>query len=284
MSQGIRFMLYATLFYAGMNWCIKYLQGIPSHEVVFFRSIVTLVFSYVLIRRKNLNPWGNNKKLLIYRGLAGFIGLTFYIYTVQRMSLASAVTIQYLAPIFTAIFAIFLLGDRLRWPQWLLFGVAFSGVLLIKGYDPTVDIKLLLFGIISAIGSALAYNFISMLKGKDDPIVIVFYFPLVTLPCIGPWLLFDFVWPSPFEWAMLLATGLFTQYAQLYMTRAYQLEKVSNVSILSYLGTIYALIIGVLVFNESYPWQALLGIGLIVGSVISSIILKTRAEKIHFAK
>ena len=272
-------MLLATLFYAGMNWCIKYLGQIPSAEVVFFRSIITLVLTWFLLKRRHLNPWGNNKKLLILRGAAGFIGLTFYIYTVQRMSLASAVTIQYLSPIFTAIFAIFLLKERLRWLQWTFFGIAFLGVMLIKGFDNSVDTVLLLLGILSAMGSALAYNFISMLRWQDDPLVIVFYFPLVTIPIIGPLMLFNFVMPTTFEWLMLLATGLFTQFAQVFMTRAYQLEKVSNVSILTYLGTIYALIIGTVVFNESYTWPALGGMALIVLSIIASLLYKKRFEK-----
>lgn len=267
-------MILATLFYAGMNLCIKYLSAIPSHEVVFFRSIVTLVISWVLLRRKRINPWGNNKKLLVLRGLAGFVGLTLYIYTVQRISLASAVTIQYLSPIFTAVFAIFILKERMKNTQWLFFAMAFIGVLLIKGYDPSVDLLLLLLGVTSAMGSGLAYNFIRKLRNSDDPLVIVFYFPLVTLPIIGPYTALNFVMPSTFEWLMLLATGVFTQFAQVFMTRAYQLEKVANVSLLTYLGTIYALIIGVTLFDETYQWQALAGMLLIILGIVANVFYK----------
>lgn len=267
-------MILATFCYAGMNLCIKYLSAIPSHEVIFFRSLVTLVITWVLLRRKRINPWGNKKKLLILRGLAGFIGLTLYIYTVQRMSLASAVTIQYLSPIFTAVFAIFILGERMKTAQWLFFGLAFLGVLLIKGYDPSVDQKLLLLGVVAAMGSGLAYNFIRKLRGYDDPLVIVFYFPLVTLPIIGPYTAMHYVMPTAFEWLMLLATGVFTQFAQVLMTKAYQLEKVANVSMLTYLGTIYALIIGIGLFGETYQWQALAGMGLIISGIVANIFYK----------
>jgi len=272
-------MILATLFYAGMNISIKYLGRIPSHEVVFFRSIVTLAITWFLLKRKRKSPWGNNKKMLIARGLAGFVGLTLYIYTVQRMSLASAVTIQYLSPIFTALFAIFLLGERMKALQWVFFGAAFAGVLLIKGYDPSVDLFLLLIGVGSAVGSGLAYNFIRKLRGQDEPLVIVFYFPLVTIPIIAPYTLTHFVMPNAFEWLMLLSTGLFTQFAQVFMTRAYQLEKVANVSVLTYLGTIYALIIGTLLFNESYPWQAIAGMTLIIAGIIGSILYKRKVER-----
>ena len=160
-----------------MNWCIKYVGDIPAAEVVFFRSLVTLSMSWVIIKKRKLNPFGTHKKLLLLRGLFGFVGLTLYIYTVQRMSLASAVTIQYLSPVFTTIIAVFILKQKVKWLQWLFFAVAFGGVFLIKGFDPTVDVRLMLIGITGAIGAAMAYNVIGMLKGKEDPIVIVFYFP-----------------------------------------------------------------------------------------------------------
>lgn len=272
-------MILATLFYAGMNVSIKYLDQIPSHEVVFFRSIITLVITWFLLKRRKISPWGNNKKLLIARGLAGFVGLTLYIYTVQRISLASAVTIQYLSPIFTALFAIFILGERMKGMQWMFFGLAFLGVLLIKGYDTSVDLGLMLLGVGSAVGSGLAYNFIRKLRGQDDPLVIVFYFPLVTIPIIAPYTLSHFVMPSPFEWLMLLSTGIFTQVAQVLMTRAYQLEKVANVSLLTYLGTIYALVIGTLLFDEVYQWQAVAGMALIIGGILASMFYKRYMDK-----
>ena len=271
-------MILASLVYAGMNWCIKYVGEIPATEVVFFRSLVTLSISWVLIKRKKLNPFGSHKKLLILRGIFGFIGLTLYIYTVQRMSLASAVTIQYLSPIFTTIIAVFVLKQGVKWIQWLFFAGAFGGVFLIKGYDPTVDFWLLFVGVIGAIGAALAYNTIGMLKGKEDPIVIVFYFPFITIPIAGIYLLFYWVTPTWFEVGMLLLAGVFAQYAQVFMTKAYQMENVANVSLLTYLGVIWALLIGFFDFNEVYTAPALIGMGIIVLSIFFNIIFKTKVQ------
>lgn len=267
-------MILATFWYGLMNLFVKLLGEIPSHEIVFFRSLVTLVITWVLLRRRRISPWGKNRNWLILRGLAGFIGLTLYFYTVQHISLASAVTIQYLSPIFTGIFAIFLLGERMRWLQWIFFGLAFLGVIIIKGFDPTVSPMWLGLGIGSAVFSGLAYNVIRKLRGKEDPLVIVFYFPLVVIPLIGPYTLTHFHWPTLTQWGLLLAVGVSTQFAQVLMTRAYQLEEVANVSILTYLGTIYALILGTLVFDEQYSWQALSGMGMIVIGIILSILYK----------
>lgn len=278
MSKGIKYMLLASLFYAGMNWCIKYVGDIPAAEVVFFRSLVTLSMSWVIIKKRKLNPFGTHKKLLLLRGLFGFVGLTLYIYTVQRMSLASAVTIQYLSPVFTTIIAVFILKQKVKWLQWLFFAIAFGGVFLIKGFDPTVDVRLMLIGITGAIGAAMAYNVIGMLKGKEDPIVIVFYFPFVTIPITGIYLLFNWVTPTWFEVTMLLAAGVFAQFAQVFMTKAYQLEDVANVSLLTYLGVIYALVIGTFAFGEKYSALALMGMGIIILSIIANILFKKRLK------
>jgi drug/metabolite transporter (DMT)-like permease len=271
-------MILASLLYAGMNWCIKYVGDIPATEVVFFRSLVTLSISWVVITRKKLNPFGTHKKLLILRGIFGFIGLTLYIYTVQRMSLASAVTLQYLSPIFTTIIAVFVLKQGVKWLQWLFFAAAFGGVFLIKGFDPTVNLWLMLIGITGAIGAALAYNTIGMLKGKEDPIVIVFYFPFITIPIAGIYLLFNWVTPTWFEVGMLLLAGVFAQYAQVFMTKAYQMDNVANVSLLTYLGVIWALLIGFFDFNEVYTAPALIGMGIIVLSIISNIVFKSKVQ------
>ncbi len=269
-------MILASLFYAGMNWCIKYVGSIPAIEVVFFRSLVTLSLSWIIIKRKKLNPFGTHKKLLILRGVFGFFGLTIFIYTVQRMSLASAVTLNYLSPIFAAVIAVFLLKQSIKWVQWLFFAGAFVGVFLIKGFDPTVDLKMLIIGVVGAIVAALAYNVIGMLKGKEDPIVIVFYFPFITIPIASIFLYSQWVTPNWFELLMLILAGVFAQFAQVYMTKAYQVDDVANISILTYLGTIHALIIGTLVFYEVYAAPALAGMGLIIISIVANILYKNR--------
>jgi drug/metabolite transporter (DMT)-like permease len=204
------------------------------------------------------------------RGLAGTVALVMYFYTLQNMPLASAVTIQYLSPIFTIIIAGMMLREPPRPIQWLFFVISFGGVLLIKGFDPRVSPTDLIIGISAAIFSALAYNFIRKLKSSDHPLVVVFYFPLVTVPIIGTYTAFNWVDPQPVEWLILILIGLATTAAQIFMTRGYQLEPAANVSIYNYLGTIYAIIFGYIIFDEFITVLAYLGIALILFGVIMS--------------
>lgn len=269
-TPGIRNIMIATLFFAVMNTGIKYIDRIPSHEIVFIRALVTLVIGYVLVRRAGLDPRGNNKRVLLLRGVTGTIAMVLYFYTVQHMPLASAVTIQYLSPIFTVIIAGMLLKEPPRPIQWLFFAVSFGGVLMVKGFDPRVSLVDLSLGIGAAVFSALAYNFIRKLKNTDHPLVIVFYFSLVTVPFVGGYCLYDWVTPTAFEWVIMIGIGLVVTIAQIFMTRAYQLEKAANVSNYNYLGTLYALIIGYFIFGETFGIPAFVGIGLIVFGVLMS--------------
>ena len=94
-------MLISVGCFAAVNLMVKFLPHLPATELVLFRSLITFVISYLLLRRKRVNPWGNNKKWLLIRGIAGTTALTVFFYTIQKMPLSAAVTIQYLSPFFT---------------------------------------------------------------------------------------------------------------------------------------------------------------------------------------
>ncbi len=271
MTKGVQYIIIATLFFTLMNIGVKYLQNIPAYEIVFFRALVSLVVCYAMVTRQKIYPWGNDKKNLLLRGIFGTSGLLMYFYTIQQMPLASAVTIQYLSPIFTIIIAGFMLKEYPRPIQWLFFLLSFSGVLMIKGFDPRILPLDVVIGVAAAICSGFAYNFIRKLKDSDHPLVVVLYFPLVTVPIVGSYTLFHWVTPEPFEWLILILIGLATTVAQIFMTKAYQLEKAANVSNFNYLGSVYALLVGYFLFGEVIGLLGLGGIAVIfVGVLLSS--------------
>ncbi|MCG8375159.1 MAG: DMT family transporter, partial [Chlorobiales bacterium] len=201
-------------------------------------------------------------------------------YTLQTLPLATAVTLHYLSPIFTIIFAIFIVKESAAWRQWLAFLIALGGVVMVKGVDPRVSILSLTLGVIAAMCSGLAYNFIRKLRDYDDPLVVVFYFPLITVPVITPFLFTAWVWPDPLEWLILIGVGFATQGAQVAMTKAYSLEKASDIVIFKYLGIIYALLFGFFIFGESLDLLSLGGIVVVIGGVLLGTLGKRQARHI----
>ena len=264
MTPGVRFMLYSTTMFAIMNLCVKLVPNIPAIEIVFFRSVISFILSLSILRVQKISVWGNNKKILLFRGIAGAIALILYFITLQNIPLASAVSIQFMAPIFTTVLGIYILKEGVKPLQWLFFLLALIGVYFVQGFDPRVSLNFMLIGLVASVFTGLAYNFVRMLRTTEHPLVIIFYFPLVTIPITGLYLYFIWVMPTVGEWIILIAIGLATQFAQYFMTRAYQLEELSKITSLKYLEIVYALFFGYVFFSETFDWVALTGIVLVL--------------------
>jgi drug/metabolite transporter (DMT)-like permease len=268
---SVQSMLVSGVFFALMNVSVKFIPHIPAIEIILFRSLFSLVFSFLVLKQLGVSVFGNNKKLLIIRGIVGSIGLISFFYTLQKIPLASAVTMQYLSPIFTTILGIFLVKERVKPIQFLFFGVSFAGVIVLQGFDARVNLLYGSIGVVSALFSGLAYNVIRRLKNTEHPLVIIFYFPLVTLPVASIVSYFTWIQPIGWDWAILLWIGMCTQAAQYFMTVAYQNSNVSKVASLSYLGILYALFFGFIFFGETFGAMSYVGMGLVLAGILLNL-------------
>ncbi len=282
LSEGVRLMLISAFLYAVLNALVKDLGGrIPAVEVVFFRAIISLAMSVVLLRRQKIPMWGNNKPVLLLRGVLGTLALILLFTTYQKMRLATATTIHYLSPIFTILIATVVLKERLHRLQILFFLISFLGVVFIRGFDDQINPFYLGIGIVSAFLAGGAYNCIRYLRHTEHPLVIVLYFPFVAMPVAG---LASYYWagwvmPEGVEWLKLLGIGVCTQVAQVMMTKAYQQAASSAVAGVTYSGIIYAILFGVFIFGESYKWVSYLGIGIVMLGVILNVLFPTLRKK-----
>ena len=221
---------------------------------------------------RQLDWKGNNHTLLIARGTFGTLALFTFFVTLQHMHLATAVTIQYLSPIFTALIGVFVLREHVPARQWFFYGIAFAGVFVLKGFDSRVSALYLLIGIISAICSGMAYNLVRRLREREEPIVVVLHFQLVGVAAGLVFICFNWRTPLPWEWFCLLMCGVLTQIGQICLTKSLQAERIAKVAVLNYIGLIYALIFGVTIFGEHYTAQTVLGISLVVAGVLLAVL------------
>ncbi|NNE68114.1 MAG: DMT family transporter [Pyrinomonadaceae bacterium] len=276
LSSGITQMFLSTFSFAMANVFVKQLAGIPVMQIVFFRSIVAGVLCVYGIRKASISWKGNNKRFLILRGVSGTVALVLFFLTLQNIPLASATTIQYLSPIFTATIAIFFLKESVRILQWLFYAMAFSGVLLIKNFDPRVSTFYLFIGIIAALGSGVAYNFVRSLRDSEHPLVIIFYFQIVGLVVSIPFFAFEWKTPVGWDWFYLFLVGIFSYLGQIFLTNAFSRERAASVAIIVYTGLIYAIGIGWFVYGEEQTIFTFAGMALVVGGVIMSVLYARR--------
>lgn len=269
-------MFLSTFSFAMANVFVKQLSNMPVFEIVFFRSIIAGALCAFVIRKAGFDWRGNNRRFLILRGVAGTVALVLFFITLQNIPLATATTIQYLSPIFTATIAIFFLKESVRVLQWLFYAMAFSGVVLIKSFDPRVSLFYLMIGIVAALGSGIAYNFVRSLRDSEKPIVIIFYFQIIGLVVSVPALFFSWKTPQGTDWVYLLLVGLFSYLGQIFLTNAFSRERAASVAIIVYTGLVYAISIGWFFYGEEQTIYTFLGMALVVGGVVLSILYGRR--------
>ena len=178
-------------------------------------------------------------------------------------------------------FTFLILGERIYRIQWLFVSLAFFGVCLISLQNYTLDYVRLYFepywiglGILSASISGVAYTAIVKLKYTDEPISIVLYFPMISIPFMVLFCLFEFVMPVGIEWLLLLLVGVFTQFAQILLTKALHLGSSSLIIPFQYLGIVYALLVGYFVFDERLNMMVNLGVLFIFLGIIMNAYLR----------
>lgn len=272
-------MFLSTLAFFIANACVKKVAHIPAMEIVFFRCIVATTICIYGLRRAGGSLIGSNHLMLLLRGMFGTSALFCFFLTVQNMPLASAQTLQYLSPIFTATIAIFVLNESVRAPVWLFYGIAFGGVLLIERVDDRISPMYLALGITSAFCSGVAYNLVRSMRGKEHPLTVVLHFQIVGAVVGGISLFFSWETPQGWDWMWLVMVGIFSQLGQIFLTNALQREKVAGVAIVNYTGLIYAVTVGYFAFGETQGPLAIVGMLLVVLGVLLSVVYSRRQER-----
>ncbi len=265
-------MIESAFYFSIMSVLVK-LAGktVPFQEIVLARTIVAFTLSYIMIRRMKVSPWGNRKSLLIMRGVFGFGGLSCFYYAVTHLPLADVTVIQYTNPVFVALLAALVLGERIAGVAFLAAFVSLVGVGIIAqpsfifGGESTLDSFDVMIAVIGAVFSAFAYTTVRKLGETEIPVVVVFWFPMVSLPFITPWALSTGYIPDLTEIAILIGVGISTQIAQIRMTQGLQLEAAGRATSMTYLQIVFATVWGVLLFGEVPSiWTAIGGFLIVI--------------------
>ncbi len=280
-SSGVSQMFFATFAFFMANVFVKQVSDIPVMEVVFFRCLVAAGFCIYGLRKARASFFGTNYKLLIARGFFGTLALSLFFLTVQNIPLATAMVIQYLSPIFTAVIAIYFLKESVKPIQWIFYAVAFAGVLFIGQVDTRVSYLFIFLGIVSAFGSGAAYNIVRKLKDSEHPLTIILYFQMVGIVVGGIAIPFDWKTPQGFDWIYLFLIGVFSQLGQVFLTNAFSREKAASVAIVVYTGLIYGITVGWIYYGEKQTISSLVGMILVVAGVIASVIYSNRQKDLE---
>ncbi len=271
-------MLLSTLSFAFMNIAVKYLVHYPTFQIVFFRAIGSLLITFSYLRYKNINPWGNQRKLLMLRGLVGVTSMVLFFWGVHYISVGTAVTLRYLSPIFAAIFTVLFFKGKIKAVQWFFFSLSFTGVVFIKGLDAAVSgfgVGLVLG---AAVFSALVYLLIQKIGKQDHPVVVVHYFMIITTLVGGVGSLFSWEKPQLWDWGILFSLGIFGYFGQLFMTKAFQNAAAYRVAPFKYVEVLFTLFFSFFILVEPYSKYQLIGAFLVILGLVLNGLYKSKTK------
>ncbi|CAH8285783.1 threonine/homoserine efflux transporter RhtA [Mariniflexile fucanivorans] len=278
-KNAIKFMIISALAFAIMNIIVKHLDNVNSYQIVFFRSLGSLFFTFGYLIKNKIPFIGNKNKLLILRSIVGAGSMLFFFISLKYLSVGTAVSLRYIAPIFAAIFAVFILKEKIKPFQWLFFIVSFIGVLVLKGLDSQIDTLGLIFVLIAAVLSGLVYIMINQIGQTEHPVVVVNYFMITAMVLGGVLSIGNWVTPTGMEWPLLFSLGVFGYFGQIYMTKAFQTASTNIIAPLKYVEVVFSMLLGVALFNEIYTFWSILGIILIITGLVLNVWYKARLKQ-----
>lgn len=269
-------MVLSTIAFTGMNGLLKYLTAYSGPQLVFFRSLGSLFFTFGFLLSRGISIFGTNKKLLITRGIFGSISMLFFFMAVHYMPIGSAVALRYIAPIFAAVFAILILKENVRPVQWLFFVLSFLGVLVLKGFDNSIPLVGLVLVLLASVFSGLVYIIIRKIGLSEHPVVIVNYFMCIATIVGGVLSIFYWKTPDTADLLLLLSLGILGYFGQLFMTKAFQMGEIGVIAPIKYVEVVFVIIVGIGFLGETYSIWSFVGIAMIISGLLLNLWFKRK--------
>jgi drug/metabolite transporter (DMT)-like permease len=278
---GIGYKVASVCFFVAMATLLKASPGVPTGQLVFFRSFFAIlpVVVYLAWRRELLVGLKTERPMShIWRGLIGTGGMGFGFFALTQLPLPEATAIQYATPLLIVVFSAVFLGETVRLYRWSAVLVGLVGVLIIIWPRLTVfsggleNAPGATLGAISALVSccfaATAMILVRRLVFTERSATIVLYFSvssslygLLTIP-------FGWVAPSFEQWFFLIGAGVAGGIGQILLTESYRHADMSVVAPFEYTSLILTFAIGYLVFADVPTVQMAVGGVIVVGAGI----------------
>jgi len=272
---GFLYMFLSVCAFSIMDLIVKWSDTYPLGEVLFFRGFFGVLFYFFIIPKQRVKNFYYTKRagLHFLRCLFGLIALIAIFIALRNLPLATVVSISFAAPIFTTIFSIFFLSEKVGFYRWLAVFVGFFGIIIITepGFS-SLNIYYI-YPIIFCLGLSYVAIAIRQLSRTEPVWLISLNFSgaitivsLFTIP-------FGWIMPTVQDFFLLSLIGFFGGVANLWLSQSYKFSEVSLVTPLKYLALVFAIIFGYFIWNEVPTIKTLSGALLVI---ISSIIIFRR--------
>jgi drug/metabolite transporter (DMT)-like permease len=272
---GFLYMFLSIIGFSLMDVIVKWSVDYPVGQVLFFRGFFGIIFYFFIIPRERLHDFYKTKRpgLHSLRCIAGLIAIIAIFIALRKLPLATVVSISFAAPIFTTIFSIFLLSEKVGVYRWLAVLVGFIGILIITEPGISNLNVYYIFPIIFCLG--LSYVAITLRQlSTTEPVWLISLFFSIAITFLSFLTLpFGWVMPSFNHFLILSLVGIFGGVSNLWLSQSYKYSEVSLVTPLKYLTLVFAIIFGYFIWDEIPTIKTLIGAFLVI---ISTLIIFRR--------
>ncbi len=269
---AVGWIVLASLAFASMWGVIKYASqtlGYHPFMIVVARNFFGLIACLPLIVSMGPSLLRTDRLMVhVRRATSGVVATFATFYAISHAPLATAMSINYAAPLIATVGAVLFLGERIRIRRMLALAVGFLGVLIVlrPGHIPmTAGI---IAALVSAVSTAFSVVAIKQLTATDDPRAVAIYsFVLMLVPSILFAVPF-WQWPHLRDVPLLMLIGMMATVGQLAMTRSYRLAEVTALMPFDFIRFGGVILIGGIYFQEKMDMYTIVGGMIIFGSTI----------------
>jgi drug/metabolite transporter (DMT)-like permease len=263
-----------------MTVSARQLSGrMSTFEILFFRSVASLSILLALVPRVGAGAYATHRLgLHVVRNVIHFCGQYAWVWGIAFTPLALVTAIEFTSPVWVALLAALLLGERLTPPRWAAVAGGVLGVFVITrpGSAPvSPGVLLVLAGAFCFAASILV---VKRLLRTDRVTAVVWYMSVVQLPLGLAGALVGWVWPGAADLPWVLAMGLTSLTAHYSMARALSLADASFVLPIDFLRLPCVAIVAFLMYGERIDGWTLLGAALIFAGNYWSVRHETRGR------
>ena len=251
-------------------------------QIMLMRSVLGMAMLWPLVRAAGGWAAMRTERLPqhVLRNGVHYAAQYGWLVALTLIPLAQVVSIEFTMPIWSAVLAVFFLGERMNARKWLAVVLGLVGVaVIVRPNTGAVDMGQLI-ALVSALGFAISVVLVKSLTRTESAVAIMFWMLVVQsaiglVPALVVW-----QWPSAQTWGWVVVVAFCGTFSHYCFARAMQHADATVVVPMDFLRVPLTALVGWLVYAEALDLFTGLGVGLILaGNVLNLIRWPNQAER-----
>ena len=255
---------------------------LDTFEIMTFRSFIGIAIVVFFAYRANTIQEISTRylKLHIIRNLFHFTGQNLWFFAILYVPLSQMFVFEFSTPLWVAICAPLVLGERLTFSRFIAAALGFFGILVVARPDFSGVNPAIIAAAFCAVGFAGATLATKILTRTETITAILFWLTVLQavfgVICAGYDGVIDV--PRGGEWLWVVIIGICGLCAHFCITTALQLAPATIVTPFEFLRLPLITVVGVILYGEALEWPVFIGAFVVLLANILNIRAETKAQ------